>query len=263
MKISRIVSIAMLFAATAGVAVAQDAPSKMGSRPALKPQPMKAVQNLPDTYGTTDTSYYRMGASEFTPIDVPGIDDYTDTFYSIGSTDLRRYGSIANAYFIGTPHLPSGAQLLAIYVNDCVNAANTLYGSVYSCAAYGGGCTELAPITTAQGCGTDTIDLSAAGFVVDNGFGNHIVIRLATTNTDGTDSFGSVTVAYRLQVSPAPAVATFPDVPTSDFGFQYVEALVASGITGGCGGGLYCPDNPVTRRQMAIFIAKALGLHFQ
>ncbi len=47
-----------------------------------------------------------------------------------------------------------------------------------------------------------------------------------------------------------------------DFGFQYVEALVASGITGGCGSGSYCPDNPVTRRQMAIFLAKALGLHW-
>ncbi len=66
---------------------------------------------------------------------------------------------------------------------------------------------------------------------------------------------------WRRQVSPAPATSTFNDVPASDFGFQYVEALVASGITGGCGGGNYCPDNPVTRRQMAIFIAKALGLH--
>jgi hypothetical protein len=36
---------------------------------------------------------------------------------------------------------------------------------------------------------------------------------------------------------------------------------VASGITAGCGGGNYCPDAP-TRRQMAIFLAKALGLHW-
>jgi hypothetical protein len=69
-------------------------------------------------------------------------------------------------------------------------------------------------------------------------------------------------IEYQLQVSPAPATPTFNDVPPSDFGFQYVEALAASGITGGCGGGEYCPDAPVTRRQMAIFIAKALGLHF-
>lgn len=45
-------------------------------------------------------------------------------------------------------------------------------------------------------------------------------------------------------------------------GFQYIEALVSSGITGGCGGGNFCPDAAVTRRQMAIFLAKELGLHW-
>ena len=68
---------------------------------------------------------------------------------------------------------------------------------------------------------------------------------------------------YRLQVSPAPATATFPnDVPTSHPFFRFVEALAAAGITGGCGTGSYCPDAPVTRGQMAVFIANALGLHF-
>jgi hypothetical protein len=79
----------------------------------------------------------------------------------------------------------------------------------------------------------------------------------------GSDGFSGATFAYQLQVSPAPAVATFGDVPTTDFAFQYVEALAASGITAGCDTGLYCPDANVTRRQMAIFIAKALGLHWQ
>jgi hypothetical protein len=51
-------------------------------------------------------------------------------------------------------------------------------------------------------------------------------------------------------------------VPTNDSAFQFVEALVASGITVGCGGGNYCPDAPLTRRQMAVFLSKALGLHW-
>jgi hypothetical protein len=63
-------------------------------------------------------------------------------------------------------------------------------------------------------------------------------------------------------VSPAPATATFGDVPTSHPFFRYVEALVASGITAGCGGGNYCPDAALTRGQMAVFLSKALGLHF-
>ena len=61
-------------------------------------------------------------------------------------------------------------------------------------------------------------------------------------------------------MSQPPGTPTFNDVPVADFGFQYIEALAGSGITGGCGGGNFCPDSPVTRRQMAIFIAKALGL---
>jgi hypothetical protein len=36
----------------------------------------------------------------------------------------------------------------------------------------------------------------------------------------------------------------------------WVEALSAAGITGGCGGGNYCPTNPVTRQQMAVFLLK-------
>ena len=38
--------------------------------------------------------------------------------------------------------------------------------------------------------------------------------------------------------------------------------LAASGITAGCGGGNYCPDAPLTRGQMAVFLSRALGLHW-
>jgi hypothetical protein len=69
-------------------------------------------------------------------------------------------------------------------------------------------------------------------------------------------------VYYTLQVSPAPSVATFSDVPTGHPFFQVVEALAASGITVGCGGGNFCPDAPLTRGQMAVFLSVVLGLHF-
>jgi hypothetical protein len=53
------------------------------------------------------------------------------------------------------------------------------------------------------------------------------------------------------------AVATFPDVPTSNPFFHYVETIYQLGITGGCSGGNYCPSSPVTRAQMAVFLLKA------
>jgi hypothetical protein len=77
-----------------------------------------------------------------------------------------------------------------------------------------------------------------------------------------TIGLGGVQIKWRRQVSPQPDVPTFGDVPVSDRGYQYIEALAASGITGGCGGGNYCPDANLTRRQMAVFLAKALGLHW-
>ena len=38
---------------------------------------------------------------------------------------------------------------------------------------------------------------------------------------------------------------------------DWIKALAAEGITGGCGGGNYCPTNPVRRDQMAVFLLKA------
>jgi hypothetical protein len=56
---------------------------------------------------------------------------------------------------------------------------------------------------------------------------------------------------------PAPATGTaFPDVPASNPFAPWIEELVREGITAGCGGGLYCPNNPVTRQQMAVFLLK-------
>ena len=75
--------------------------------------------------------------------------------------------------------------------------------------------------------------------------------------------FKAVRIYYHLQVSPAPATATFVDVPTGYWAFRHIEALAASGITAGCGGGAFCPEEPLTRAQMAVFLAKALGLHWE
>ena len=40
----------------------------------------------------------------------------------------------------------------------------------------------------------------------------------------------------------------------------WIEELAAERITAGCGGGTYCLDKPVSRGQMARFLAKTFGL---
>jgi len=52
----------------------------------------------------------------------------------------------------------------------------------------------------------------------------------------------------------------FGDVPPTYWSAAWVKQLAAEGITGGCGNGNYCPENPVTRAQMAVFLVKAFNL---
>jgi len=78
----------------------------------------------------------------------------------------------------------------------------------------------------------------------------------------GKIAFWGVVVRWHRTISPAPATATFPDVSKTHWAFQYVEALAASGITLGYADGTFRPTNPVTRAQMATFLARALGLHW-
>jgi hypothetical protein len=57
---------------------------------------------------------------------------------------------------------------------------------------------------------------------------------------------------------PPPCTGVFPDVTCPSLFADWIEQLAAEGITGGCGGGNYCPNNAVTRAQMAVFLLKAL-----
>jgi len=50
------------------------------------------------------------------------------------------------------------------------------------------------------------------------------------------------------------AYHTFLDVPYAHFAWRFVEAVENAGVSGGCGGGNYCPDVAVTRDQMAVFL---------
>ncbi len=59
-------------------------------------------------------------------------------------------------------------------------------------------------------------------------------------------------------VPPPPTGTVFADVPVNAFAAAWIEDLANRGITGGCGGGNYCPGNSVTRAQMAVFLLKAL-----
>ncbi len=62
---------------------------------------------------------------------------------------------------------------------------------------------------------------------------------------------------HGLCYTPPPCTGVFADVPCSSNFAPWIEAMAAEGITGGCGGGNFCPQNPVRRDQMAVFLLKA------
>jgi TolB protein len=59
----------------------------------------------------------------------------------------------------------------------------------------------------------------------------------------------------------APTVGPFTDVASSHWAFAYIWALFDADITTGCSldPPLYCPNDLVTRAQMATFIVRAMG----
>jgi CSLREA domain-containing protein len=62
---------------------------------------------------------------------------------------------------------------------------------------------------------------------------------------------------HGLCYTPPPCTGIFADVPCSSNFAPWIEAMSHEGITGGCGGGNFCPQNPVRRDQMAVFLLKA------
>ncbi len=154
--------------------------------------------------------------------------------------DANGSGSSAS---IQAAKLPAGGQQAGLLtIPDSVASENLNIG-------YGTVCTGPMSYTF-----HDDADLDGLGTA-------HVAHQVSGQTSTGT-AIGGVRIAWHRQASPPPSTPTFNDVPASDPAFQFVEALAASGITAGCAGGNYCPDAPLTRRQMAVFLGKALGLHW-
>jgi hypothetical protein len=165
--------------------------------------------------------------------------------------------------------IPAGAQIMGWVIEGCdTHATQEIRGRIVTLPS-GGTWTQTALLQSGTaatpGCALfgSATNLQSANMFVDK-LANTYVVNVALGGNTTATQFRSVRVFYRLRVSPSPGVATFTDVPTTHIFFQWIEALAASGITGGCSSvpGGFCPNDPVTRAQMAVFLATALGLHF-
>jgi hypothetical protein len=256
----RISYLAGALALTLGPAVAASASEgAMGQTQARLTDAGSAVlvslqPSTPQTYGTTSTTAHTVPAYAFA-----ASDDSTQS-----NTGYNRF-SPTGAEVEAPLFLPKGALITSIELEGCDTDAAGQVVFVLGSIASNGNATPLSGLGTTggaavPGCGFFPLAL-ATPHTVDNTNTYTVAVRSSTTNAT---SYTAVRVYYNLQVSPAPGVATFDDVPTGDFAFQFVEAFNAAGITVGCNAVplQFCPDRNVTRREMAVFFAKALGLHF-
>lgn len=98
-------------------------------------------------------------------------------------------------------------------------------------------------------------------FATSDPLGSDALLALCATGTSGGELsvFAPATVQDRnVSIVVAP---TFQDVPFTSGTHKFVERLVEAGVTAGCNTvpRLYCPQDAVTRDQMAVFIVTSLG----
>ena len=217
----------------------------------------------PEQFGPLCCQVLQVPVAAFSLID-PGI---TGTL-SIGSQSgyMTLNGGAIAAEVWAPLTLPSGVVLdfLDLYYYD-TDPNNEICVDIWALT----GTTNPATSSVATSCSTGSAGFGYASHLiavpidnnaVDNGAQYVLVVYDSVPSSNL--QFKAVDLWWHRQVSPAPATATFADVPTNHPFFQFVEALNASGITAGCGNGNYCPDAPLTRKQMAAFLSKALGLYW-
>ena len=249
---------------------AQDRSNQKAVVPSPKTSP-KQVVNGP-YFGTSTVVWQTISAPDFDPdsaCSTTSCTEYTSTWTAPLAFNYRRTVISGYEHVFASPRLPGGSLLTSIEYDFCDTNTGGLdiTFNLWDCD-FTGSCnaTPLHTFTTPQNVGCQgQLFNGALAYTVDNSNRRlliEVIFGAANTVDYSTNTLAGVSVGYTLQVSAAPGSPTFNDVPASDPAFQFVEALAASGITAGCGGGNYCPDNPLTRRQMAVFLAKALGLNW-
>ena len=80
------------------------------------------------------------------------------------------------------------------------------------------------------------------------------------TTTRGEMALFLLRAKHGSTYAPPAATGMFADVPVGHPFAGWIEQLAGEGITGGCGPKMYCPDTPVTRGQMAVFLVRTFNL---
>lgn len=243
-------ALAVFASALAGRVFAQQSGGISNGVPSA-PAPSKEAPE----FGTSGTSSVRIPAWDFSRMDAGPV--------GVGVGVSRFPPESALPFLVSSVHVPGGTKITRVELDYCDNSSSGKHISLelLQCDNQGQNCADVMSELVSSSNGCSFVAQSGLSVHVNNY--NNMYTMVATFDAaDGTNLLTGAVVSYQLEVSSPPGTATFNDVPTNHPFFQYIEALAASGITGGCGSGNYCPDAPLTRGQMAVFLAKALGLYW-
>jgi hypothetical protein len=95
---------------------------------------------------------------------------------------------------------------------------------------------------------------------VTGGCGPSAYCPAATTSREQMAVFVLVAREGPAYLPPAcvAGAEAFADVPASSPFCRWIEEIARRGVVAGCGAGNYCPQSPVTREQMSIFLLRVL-----
>jgi hypothetical protein len=252
----------LLASAAVGQAQAQTgwgvkAPVEASAPEAYTPNPLLTERVDPQLYGTQDYTITVISAAQFASFFCVNLDPVTL------SNECTCTGGCTEAFHqYANLDIPAGAVIDFIGVNNRTPADATM-GFTLHFRDHLGGHAELVSYSFPAHDGFVTDYAGPLGILIPGNLDRAFILDIERAPVqDVTTWHGYVEIWWRRVVSDPPATATFGDVPTSHPFFQFVEALSKSGVTAGCAGGNFCPDAPLTRGQMAVFLSKALGLHW-
>ncbi len=244
----------------ASLAAAQDAESRAVERRTDGPRSIAA-----ESYGITNTDYMTVTAAEFRPI-------HPSYLYLIDFSNLMMTNTGGGNIFIAPVSMPSGALVIGLELAGCdlftgdnmqvalgrVEEPNGLFENMAEVFTDG---TASSP---GDGCNF-WLDASVVTPTIDNfTYSYYVLVAFGILTPPYTPDLKlrAVRLYWKRQVQPSDGTPAFGDVPIGNAYRQYVEAAAALGILSPCAPGFFCPDNPVTRAQLALALAKALGLDY-
>jgi hypothetical protein len=186
--------------------------------------------SVPGSY----VSYYWLPGGETTPTITVTV--LAPTLFGVVVTDASgcpRGGSVEVTTGPGGAPVITAPNTAVVGATGLIASVPNVPGDTYSWTIVGG------TITSNPTLPQITFDAGPAGTTM--------VLQVSETTSSGC----------QLTPGTASVQVDFLDVPPSNPFHDYVDTLARNGVTGGCGGGNFCPNANVLRSQMAVFLLRS------